>query len=312
MRRLTIALFLLGAAGCATTADYSGVRILGTAPKGPYTTLGVIVDDEICNQASAVPNSVAGDQFSDADNVELERPYALAALRKQAAKLGAQALFITRVRVHVTTGSGQMTRGVTRITFEAEAIRFPELAASPPAAAGARVPAIPIELRDIPVEVVHDAPPPEAETPAPALPPAATEGDRVTTLAAYAVSGKPLGGFGMGLRIRTDLFGQQVAAITIFEVLPDSPAEKGGLEPLTSILKIDGRPIQDFRGSLKKGSDLNRKLMHRNPGAKLTLEILRPGSTVPQTVTLTEGYPKPEFGSSHGGELGLGGTTVGR
>jgi hypothetical protein len=307
MRNLAAFVLLVAAAGCATQTDHPEIAILRNAPTEPYVALGVVQDEEICYEASTMPNSVLDDQFSDQDNIKLEQPYGFTALRKQAAKLGAQALFLTRVRIFKPTG--QRTRGNTRVLFEGIAIRYKVV--QPPAIAG---PAQDPQnfFRDLPFEVVHEPTPPESGSRSSlvAAPAPNTVDDKTEALAPYLVGDDHVGCFGMSLRVRKDIFTKQVATITIFEVLPNSPAEKAGLEPLTSIRQIDGRPVEEFIASFKKGSDLNRKLMRRNPGDRITLEILMPGSTVPTVVTMTEGTAKRGF--EYNGSLGLGHPTIGR
>ena len=115
----------------------------------------------------------------------------------------------------------------------------------------------------------------------------------------------------MSLRIRKNPLNQNVAEITIFQVLPGSPADKAGLEALTSIQKIDGRPVRDFLASFRKGSDLNRKLMGRKLGDQITLEVLTPGSPLGKVVTLTEGRLRSTLGSDVMGP-GAGWPSIGR
>jgi C-terminal processing protease CtpA/Prc len=66
--------------------------------------------------------------------------------------------------------------------------------------------------------------------------------------------------------------------------------------PLTQILSIDGKDVEDFTASFANGSDLNKKLMGRKQGDQVVLKIVTLGARVPKLITLTEGRV---FGPSH-------------
>ncbi len=114
----------------------------------------------------------------------------------------------------------------------------------------------------------------------------------VVTLEAFSVGALPVQSFGFCVRILRNTETDQVTEITVTRVAPKSDAAKKGMGPLTSIRKIDGRPVQDFVASFAKGSDLNKILMHRKPGDKVTIEFLALGSTAVRTATLTEHPPE--------------------
>jgi C-terminal processing protease CtpA/Prc len=108
------------------------------------------------------------------------------------------------------------------------------------------------------------------------------------TMDAFTVSGGPVGSFGFTLQIRKDDETGLVKEITVTQVYPHSAADLAGLGPLTSILKIAGRPVSEFVASFNKGSQLNQLLMNRSVGDKIRLEVEILGSTRPRTVTLVE------------------------
>jgi len=109
-----------------------------------------------------------------------------------------------------------------------------------------------------------------------------------TMLGAFTVSERPLQSFGFSVRIVRDSITHQVEQITVDRVLPDSPAAAAGLGPLTSIRKINDKPVEDYLGSLERGSELFKLLMNRKSGDQITLEVLDMASTVPRVVTLTQ------------------------
>ena len=98
-------------------------------------------------------------------------------------------------------------------------------------------------------------------------------GGRRTQSALYRVSFEQTPQTGGSLL--KDVATNQVTEITVTKVAPKSDAAKKGFGPLTSIRKIDGRPVKDFVASFGKGSDLNKVLMHPKPGDKVTI-VIRP------------------------------------
>lgn len=102
------------------------------------------------------------------------------------------------------------------------------------------------------------------------------------------VTAKPLGSYGLSVRVKWNSETAMVESILIDQVLPDSPAARAGLGTLTTIRKIDGRPVQEFVATFDNGSDLNRALVNRKPGDRITLEVLDVGATRPRMVTLVE------------------------
>ncbi len=102
------------------------------------------------------------------------------------------------------------------------------------------------------------------------------------------VKAVPLGSFGFSVRVKWDRETGMVEKVTIDKILPDSPADQAGLGVLTTIEKIDGRPVQEFVASFDGGSDLNKALINRKPGDRITLEVLAEGATLPRIVTLVE------------------------
>jgi C-terminal processing protease CtpA/Prc len=116
----------------------------------------------------------------------------------------------------------------------------------------------------------------------------APAGGAAVVLEPFTVNERAEQSFGFNVRVTRDSETHRVERIVVDSVRPHSPAAKAGLKPLTAILRIDGRPVEEFQGSFEAGSDLNRALMNRPDGARLTLEILSIGESAGKVVTLVE------------------------
>jgi S1-C subfamily serine protease len=123
-----------------------------------------------------------------------------------------------------------------------------------------------------------------------AAPQSNTAPKTATVLKPFVVGTKPIGSFGLSVKALRGGFSANVAELTILDVVPHSDADKQGLGPMTQILSIDGRSINEFAASFDKGSDLNVKLIDRKQGDRITLEVLIRGAGRPKQVTLTEGH----------------------
>jgi len=75
---------------------------------------------------------------------------------------------------------------------------------------------------------------------------------------------------------------------TIVSVLPDSPAQKAGIEPGDLIDEINHQRIREF-----SVVQLNR-LLHGAPGSSITLAVIKPSQGEPNTMTLTREILKNE------------------
>lgn len=71
-------------------------------------------------------------------------------------------------------------------------------------------------------------------------------------------------------------------AYLIRKVVPESPAEKAGLQPGDQITAIDGNPVQ-------ADQSLAEIIQAHKPGDELMLEILRPGEDSPRQITVILG-----------------------
>ncbi len=120
------------------------------------------------------------------------------------------------------------------------------------------------------------APPVAAQDapPAPAEPPAATSADeKVVNLEPFRVKGNAVGNFAITVQvfIREDNGKMQ---LIISKVLPDSDAERAGLQEGDEIVKIGGLLVADMEPDVGKDSALGRLLLNRKSGDILDLEVV--------------------------------------
>lgn len=94
--------------------------------------------------------------------------------------------------------------------------------------------------------------------------------------------------FDIALEVWGDLNTGKVTSIYITKVKPLSHAEELGLVPRTRIDRIDGIPVENLVPSFRNGTVLNRTFINRKFGARVTLEVVLPGSPESKTVTVIE------------------------
>jgi len=94
--------------------------------------------------------------------------------------------------------------------------------------------------------------------------------------------------FGIGLEVWKDNVTRLATSILIARVRPESEAEQKGLVPRMRILRIDGKPAQEYEASFFKGKELSRIFVDRRNGDKVELEVWFPGEGAARTVVLTE------------------------
>jgi hypothetical protein len=76
-------------------------------------------------------------------------------------------------------------------------------------------------------------------------------------------------------------FAYQGEGVRLEDVLPDSPAERAGVQPGDVLLALDGEPTPDLR-------TYSQRLKAREPGDTVTLKLRRNGGIVTLQATLTE------------------------
>lgn len=113
----------------------------------------------------------------------------------------------------------------------------------------------------------------------------------VVVLDPIQVSGRTYLSFDFSLALVRN--GSQVVWATVTAVKPNSEASAAGLTPMTRIVAINGKEIQDFEASLSHGSELHALLINRKPGARITLDVLLNGYGERKTLTLIKRRPHP-------------------
>jgi len=108
----------------------------------------------------------------------------------------------------------------------------------------------------------------------------------VVQMDALRVSGKTYLSFDFSMSFVRN--GERISWATITSVKPNSEASAVGLTPLTRVLAINGKDIEEYEASFRYGSELNALLINRKPGSKITLEVLLDGYSQRRTVTLVK------------------------
>jgi serine protease Do len=86
---------------------------------------------------------------------------------------------------------------------------------------------------------------------------------------------------------------ENVPAVQIGDVVPDSPAAKAGLSKLDVITQINGRPIERGDLPVELPEIVTRQIQRMDVGDKLTLSVIRAKGDVPKTIVVTlETRPK--------------------
>ena len=86
-----------------------------------------------------------------------------------------------------------------------------------------------------------------------------------------------------------------VPAVQIGDVVPNSPAERAGLQATDIIIKLNGQPLERGDMPIEIGEILSRKIQRMKVGDLVTLTVVRHRGDVPRdvTVTLEERPSKP-------------------
>jgi len=61
------------------------------------------------------------------------------------------------------------------------------------------------------------------------------------------------------------------------------------------VLRIDGRPVSDYEGTFRSGSELNRIFIGRSSGDRISLEVMLPGKKKPKKLTITRRVVNREY-----------------
>jgi S1-C subfamily serine protease len=80
---------------------------------------------------------------------------------------------------------------------------------------------------------------------------------------------------------------ENVPAVQIGDVVPDSPAAKAGLSKLDVITQIDGRPIERGDLPVELPEIVTRKIQRMEVGDKVTFSVIRSKGDVPKNIVVT-------------------------
>lgn len=97
--------------------------------------------------------------------------------------------------------------------------------------------------------------------------------EKVLILDPMVIRTEPVGSFAIEIGITINPDTKKVDRMFITGVRESSDADEAGLQTGDEILKVDGRPVQEFDAVLRKDSPLGRILRDRDPGDPLKLEI---------------------------------------
>lgn len=116
----------------------------------------------------------------------------------------------------------------------------------------------------------------EEKTPAPAREP-------VIVLEPLKIHGSPIISYAIDITVYGDPETKKVNRIFIARVLPDTDADKAGLQAGDEIVKLDGKSVKEFDAVVSIDSPLGKILLNRDPGEPLRLEVI---TRRPQQFTL--------------------------
>jgi len=97
---------------------------------------------------------------------------------------------------------------------------------------------------------------------------------KVLVLEPFHVQGKPISSYAFDMRIYGNPYTKKVERIFITRVLPDTDAEKLGLQAGDEIVRIDGVAVKEMDGLVAADSPLGRIFLGRQPGEPLNLEVI--------------------------------------
>ncbi|HEY1921715.1 MAG TPA: PDZ domain-containing protein, partial [Tepidisphaeraceae bacterium] len=86
---------------------------------------------------------------------------------------------------------------------------------------------------------------------------------------------------------------ENIPAVQIGDVVPDSPAAKAGLSKLDVITQIEGKPIERGDLPIELPEIITRQIQRMNVGDKLTFSVIRAKGDTPKKIVITlEARPK--------------------
>ncbi|HEX2862104.1 MAG TPA: PDZ domain-containing protein [Lacunisphaera sp.] len=98
--------------------------------------------------------------------------------------------------------------------------------------------------------------------------------DRILVLDPIKVHGSPVISFAIDIRIYADPETRKVDRIFITRVLPDTDADRAGLQAGDEIVKLDDVAVKEFEAVVSVETPLGRVLLNRTVGEPLRLEAV--------------------------------------
>lgn len=104
-------------------------------------------------------------------------------------------------------------------------------------------------------------------------PPGAAD-DKVLVLEPYKIQGSPVLSFAFDITVYGDPKTKTVTRIFIARVVPNTDAEKAGLQRGDEIVKLNGVPVKGLEARISPDSALGQIFLNREPGEPLDLEVI--------------------------------------
>jgi membrane-associated protease RseP (regulator of RpoE activity) len=98
--------------------------------------------------------------------------------------------------------------------------------------------------------------------------------DKVLVLDPIRIIEAPIISYAIDIAVYADPKTRLTTNILITRVLPDTDAERAGLQKGDEIVKIDGEPVKGMDSRVGADTQLGRLLLNRTPGDPLKLEII--------------------------------------
>ena len=100
------------------------------------------------------------------------------------------------------------------------------------------------------------------------------KGEQLLVLDPMMIRSVPIGSYAIEIGIKINPDTKKVDRMFVTGVRENTDADDAGLQPGDEIVKLDGRPVQEFDASLRKDAPLSRILIDRDFGEPLKFEIL--------------------------------------
>jgi S1-C subfamily serine protease len=98
--------------------------------------------------------------------------------------------------------------------------------------------------------------------------------EKVLVLDPIKIHGSPIISFAIDIAVYADPDTKKVDRIFIKRVLPDTDAERAGLQAGDEIVKLDDVAVKEFDAVVSVETPLGKILLNRRPGEPLKLEVI--------------------------------------